>query len=464
MKMTLFKKIFLGIACSVIALTGTVTYFAIDYKKDTISKVTTTYFLDDSEVKIDIYNRTFKEVYDAPTFAVGETINKAINYKKQNLNEEMEIDFAVYRMNYTTACYYIPNTVNYGKMTNLYTDYTSDCERIAYSMVKAALYGIKVNFIFHIDNGKTIPYFEKFMDLPCYTDSSKKVSDYLTVRKCLWPLDNRGSYQMHSKQLLVSKYLDYDGKVYDNAVWVSSSNIDEYISTSNLPTAYKDWSHSGFMISNNLELYENNKLFFDITFDNYEDRDLFIEDVLALKSEDKLRYVDEKVEMYFTPISHAYGDAWDEEDNPVAKYLNRMLNSEKTISLFINMYTFSEDAYCDRIVRTISEAFKNNTNEGNSFGLKAEDVAWAEEDWQYQSLIEHGDVTLNLKTHCKDFMFYFEDTQEYIVISGTVNAHIGESWWKSNQMVVFKEQGDIHPIYDTFMQTYNNTLVGKGIK
>lgn len=455
MKSVLFKKIFFGIACLLMAVSGVVTSYAITFDKDSISKMTTTYTLGEENVKIDIYQREVGEPDDSPTFAIGDTIMKAIAYKKANLTEDVEINLAIYRIYHNTAAYYVPNTVDYGKMTNLSEDETKECIRISYAMVKAAQWGIETNFIFHVDNGKTIPYMNKFLNDVCFHDSSKKVKDYLKIRKCEWPTDvSTMSYQMHSKQFIVSDYLDHDGQEYHDAVWASSANIDQYTSFSKMPIDYKDWAHSGFMISNNSELYKQNELFFDITFENYNNRERFGEQVQTQKALGNLKYEDEHIEMYFTPMSRDYTDAWNIDDNPVAKYMERLANCKGEFALYINMYSFSEHSYTERVVECIERAFANNPDTNNIFSLTVNDGLGGRDDIAL-TLSQYGEIRFDIKTHAKDYIFYFGDTNEYVVITGSANLCEGEALWKSNQTAVFKEYGDVHPIFDTFVEYYN---------
>jgi hypothetical protein len=85
--LNLFKKIFLFVVSSILAVTGTIVFYTTEYDKDTTAKATTYYQHDGQNVKVDIYTRVSLQEDDAPTFAVGETIIKAINYKKRNLTD-----------------------------------------------------------------------------------------------------------------------------------------------------------------------------------------------------------------------------------------------------------------------------------------------------------------------------------------------------------------------------------------
>ncbi len=460
--LNLLKKIFLVAISSVLAITGTVVFYTTEYEKTTAAKATTYYEHDGQNVKIDMYSRVSLQEDDAPTFAVGETIIKAINYKMQNLSDDtVEIKFAVYRYNYDTAVYYKPNTRNYGKMTKLNKDYTDDCERISYSMIRAARYGIKVDFGFHVDNKKTLPYFAKYMNLTCYHDSSKKVSDYLTVKQCTWPYEG-GTRQMHSKQLLVSKYLDWDGTVYENAVWSSTSNIDEYVSFKDMPISVKDWSHSGWLISNNRGLYKANDYYFDAAFAHMDNRELFYEEVCELREAGLLDYADNKVEMFFTPRPHIYADAWDVENNPVARVFEKLKHTKTgQIKVYLNLFYFTESVTTKRMVDCIVEAFENNQTEGNELYIVYDDGV-AQSSEMYKKVAPYAtEIRSFVKTHAKDYAVYFGEADEYLTVTGSVNGSEGENFWKANQQILFKENGDDHTVFDVIKDLCLRTVADK---
>ena len=277
MKNLIIRIVFFVIAC-VISITGYVAYYTYKNPKDTIAQVSKLVSVEGvgDNIKVDIYSRVSQQKINNPVFAIGELVNKSINYKKANPKENVTIDLAIYRMEIDTACYYKPGTRNYGKVTNLDKDFTDDCERISYSFIKAAKYGIKVRLIYHREknlNGTEIyDHFQSYMNQSCIFDKTKKVSEYLEVKKSQWPLDDLGVNQMHNKQLLISDYLDYDGTEYHDAVYSATSNIDSYNSNTNCPIATKDWSHTGFTISNHKKIYGANLKYFNLAFNYYKNR------------------------------------------------------------------------------------------------------------------------------------------------------------------------------------------------
>ena len=469
----IIKRIsFIAIAC-VLSVTGIVSYHTYENPKTTISQVTKTVNVTGSEnVKMEFYSRVWHQKEDNPVFAIGELVNKCINYKIANpTDNDVSINFAIYRMEIETACYYIPGTRNYGKVTKLGTDYTDDCERISYSFIKAAKYGINVKLIYHretnINDSKVLRYFQSYLNQNCISDQTKKVSDFLTVRKSEWPLVDLGVNQMHNKQLIVSDYLDYDGTIHHNAVFTATCNIDEYNKNTNNPIGIKDWTHTGFTISNHNNFYYSNLKYFNLTFENYKNRFEFVDAVLAEHAKGNfedggLNFKDEYIECYFTPMPQTYTDMYDLENNPYAYYFEKLKDCTGQIKCHMNMYHPSYSAMTERLFSTLVEAFNSNTNEGNEFGLKlALGIELNDELYELLSPIA-AELELEKMTHAKDTMMYFGNTNEYVTITGSTNLHYGEFSSKSNTIVVFKETQENHDIYNFFLEAYNNTVRDTG--
>ena len=460
LKSNLFKKILLLSICLLMAITGIVADSSMFYKKSTISKETVYYDSGDGKVKIEVLQRQRHEEKNSPIFAIGDIVMQTINYKKIHATENVELNLAIYRIVDNSAFYYKPNTADYGKLTSLpNANETEDCIRFTYAFVKAAKWGIKSNVIYHTDNDDVLNYMNSFLNEKCYHDSSKTVGDYLNVKRCKWLLDDSLSltYQMHSKQFTSSHYLGHDGKEYHSAVWASSQNIDKCSEKTQGLISAKNWSHSGFIISNNKELYEQNKLFVDITMANYDNREQFAQDVLTEKAKGNLKYVDEHIEMYFTPMSRDFSDCWSLEDNPVAKYFEKLSRYEGRFELYINMYNISEHSYSNRMLDCLETAFVNNSSKNNVLSV-AINGGLTSTDPMGERLNALGTVKYKVMTHAKDYMFYFEDTDEYVVICSTANVCEGEAFWKANQTAVFKESGENHQIFDSFVKYHKISM------
>ena len=428
-------------------------------------------------VKIDVYSRQSGDKYNSPVFAVGDLINKSIDYKKLHPEEDVSINFAIYRMEIDTACYYKKGSRNYGKMTSLDTEYTDDCERVTYSMVKAAKNGINVKFIYHRDVTKHTAalkdYMDTFSDEPCFFDETKKVSDFLEVKHVKWDIDNAGIEQMHNKQLLVSDYLDFDGTEHHNAVWASTGNVDIHRSTTQTPRKDKDWANTGITISNHELVYNCNLKYFDIVFRNDVNRDGFTKEVLEQHEngfylDGGLNYVDDAFECYFTPFPQTNSTLYDVMYNPYAKYIERMNECQDTISLHLNMYhmgVITNDSASRLILTRICDAFENNTNEDNFFAYKQ--YKGITTDFENSAMVNRmkqiGKCETNVMTHKKDALFYFGDTDEYICITGSLNVHHGEMFGKSNNCIVIKERGDKHPVYDRLVKAFYETTKDAGL-
>jgi len=452
---------FLAVAV-VVALTGIITFYATFNSRGAIALASKSITVDNNEVRVDIYGRNTGDRDAHPVFAVCELVNKCINYKKLHKQEEVTIDYAIYRMEVDTACYYKPSSRKYGKTTTLKKNYTDDCERVAYSFVKAAKYGIKVRLLYHrdaelVDDNSVLEWFNSFMDDSCFFDKTKRVSDFLEVRKAQWNLSETMSNQMHSKQLLVSDYVDYDGKEYHNAINSMTSNVDTY-ETSYRPISKKDWTHSGYTISNHDKIFEANNRYFEITWKCYENRYTFVEEVLNAHAENALNYQDEHFECYFLPMPQNYTDAYDEEYNPYAKYVEKLNETKGQIKCYMNMYSLDANVMTNKICKRLHSAFTTNTTETNDCGFIIKKTLKPGEQ-EYQWLKEIGFLSVGPKTHSKDTMFYFGDTDEHVVITGSAN--LGYSGWcsKSNYAIVFKEKGDSHEIYDAFYKIYKGANV-----
>ena len=61
-------------------------------------------------------------------------------------------------------------------------------------------------------------------------------------------------------------------------------------------------------------------------------------------------------------------------------------------------------------------------------------------------------------THTKDSIFYFGDSDEYVVITGSTNWSFVNFFGQSNTLMVFKEQGSNHQIYNAFKNNYYKTM------
>ncbi len=456
-----YVRIGFSIISIIVIVVSIVTYYETFTQRSTIALATKFVTVDDQNVKVEIYGRNTGDRDGHPVFAVCELVNKSINYKKKYPNEDVTIDYAIYRMETDTACYYNPSSRKYGKTTTLKRNYTDDCERVAYSFVKAAKQGIKVRLIYHrdevIEENATLEWFQSFMNDKCSFDKTKKVSDFLEVRKCKWNIAETMSNQMHSKSLLVSDYIDYDGKEYHNAINSMTANVDRY-ETSYRPTSKKDWTHSGYTISNHEKIYEAYMRYFDMTFDCYENRYAFVDEVLNAHKENLLNYKDEYFECYFLPMPQVYTNGYDVENNPYAKYIEKLNTTQGQIKCYMNMYSLDSNIMTNKIVGRIYDAFTNNKTETNDCGFIIKKEIKAGEP-EYDWLKEIGFLSVGPKTHSKDTMFYYGDTDEYVVITGSAN--LGYSGWfaKSNYAIVFRESGENHEIYDAFHKIYSGANI-----
>ena len=174
-----------------------------------------------------------------------------------------------------------------------------------------------------------------------------------------------------------------------------------------------------------------------------------------------LNYVDENFECFFTPLSQeGAANTYSVEDNPLARYVEKLNDCTGRIECFLNLYFIADDPLIHRVTERINDAFKNNTNDGNLFGI-VENTSLTTESALYPMFTEIGDVTLHKMTHAKDSIFYYGDTNEYVVITGSANWGLSNFYGQSNTIMVFKEKGDDHQIYDCFKTNYYRTVEAK---
>lgn len=466
----LLSFVLMGIVAVGFSLGGIISY--VTYENPMTTAATYTKYLTfkddyyDRDVKVEIYTRSYGETDHNPTFAIGDLVNKEINYRmKHEEATDMTLDVVFYRLEPETAYYYELGSRNYGKLTSLKEDYVDGCERIAYSFIRAAKWGIKTHIIWdrpettQDKNYKKVQdYFDAHLDEPCIFDPTKKVSDFMVAKESAW--GDGLKTNMHSKIVCVSNYLDNDGTEYEDAVYISTGNLDSYRS-SNLPISYKDWAQTGNVVSGHPYVYQAHKKYIDIIFENNENKMEFENAVFEAHNKGDIRdgglnYADENFECYFTPQSMEGSPSfYDMQNNPVARCIERLNDCDGRIECFVNMYYTSDTIIINQYFDRILEAFRNNKNKGNKFGI-VENSYLKDAPELCEKLNEIGDVTVGKMTHEKNSYFYFGDTDEYVVITGVTNWSVFDLL-VSNTMFVFKERGEHHEIYDCFYDNYVKT-------
>lgn len=294
---------------------------------------------DGRNVKITVLSRNVGDSKNDPIFKYSDIINRAIAYKQLHPSTDVQIKFVMYKISSEAYVGFDPSDINsYGYVKG--NDFGGvHSEKLIYSIVKAALNQVKIDFAYHFDEGSTntYNYINGFMDNPCTTDNTKKVSDYLRIRKITWGTESH--QQMHAKYLTVNYYTGDNNTDENNTVLSTTGNVDSHGSTG-IPTG-KDWVQSGILINGHQELTASYNSYFDLIFDNYSNQEAFKNAVRVKHASQSLNYDDTYFSSYFTPIplnpsgNYTYipetgdgstlnGDAWDTSFNPVAKYVEQM--------------------------------------------------------------------------------------------------------------------------------------------
>ena len=113
----------------------------------------------------------------------------------------------------------------------------------------------------------------------------------------------------------------------------------------------------------------------------------------------------------------------------------------------------------------LNTAFTQNTTSGNKFGYIQGLGYETTSDASLDPIREIAYVMeVQKMTHCKDMMCYFADDDLYVTITGTANKKLGEFLAKSNEIIVFKETGEHHEIYDAYMKAFNDVTTDVIIK
>lgn len=480
-------------------------------KTKVASRVSSSKSIGSSHVKI--YSRNIGDQENHVVFKYGDLINRAISYKENNPNKNVNIKFAVYKIGEKSYVVFDPNDTKYGGVYGN-DEAGSASEKLIFSLVKAARRKVNVDFIYHKDNldnsnackadrsDNVWNYLTSRIEATDSTDvgvvgERELVSDYLSVTRMDW--EYAAHEQMHSKFMTVSHY-DDDGSGKFNTVYVSTSNVDDHVGA--IPYK-KDWVHSGTLINENIGLYNAHNNYFDIIKNNYTSHSSFVNAVRAEHASNGLNYHDSNFSAYFFPIplspngnynpnlddwdtSNATG--WDTQFNPFARYTDSLSNSRNG-GRYIkgNIYHMK----WDNLTKTFRDKLKNeydnrNTAHTTSFKFLVSINSNADDDTSNNTtqpskcksysdsygegiqklknefvgtnaIIRNQNInevdTLKLtgvKTHSKDMIFAFSQYSRYASITGSTNFKLDAVTSKANHALVIKEYTTVHPIYNEF--------------
>lgn len=418
-------------------------------------------------VRVKAYSRDVGDAKNSPIFKYGDLLNRAIAYKNAHPSTDVNIRFAMYKMSNLAYVGFNPDHSSYGYVKG--SDFGGDhSEKLMYSIVKAALNQVYIDFVYQANVSDDVyTYITGFMEDPCVTDPSRKVKDYLRIRKVTWGTE--AHQQMHAKFMTVSHYAG-DGAAVLNTTYCTTGNVDNHGSSDGIPTG-KDWVQSGVLINGHPELMQSYNEYFDLIFNNYNSQASFKSSVRAQHAMNSLNYDDAHFSSYFTPIpvspqgnytyipetgdsSSANGNAWDTTFNPVAKYVAQMAVLPGDRYFKANVYHLKTDNFGKQLYNELYNIYHSA-----SPGLKH--FRWVVKTNSYEHIFplsnfnNIGIITEPAATHSKDYLFAFSAVSRYYTITGSTNLKLDEYTSKANSSVVIKENTTAHPVYNAFKDIYN---------
>ncbi len=423
---------------------------------------------DSRSVSVRIFSRDVGDEKNYPVFMFGDLVNRAINYKISNPSEEVYIRFAIYKIGQKSYIGINPDDPeSYAVIKG--SDFAGEnSENLLDLIIKAASNQVYFDFIYHKDNSKNedmLFSLKKAMKKKCVNDSSKKVGDYLKCRKIEW--GTQSFQQMHSKFITVSHYISDAGEVVENAVYTSTSNIDDH-DDNGLPV--KNWVQSGTLVSGHPEFKASYDKYFNIIYDNYDSLEKFQTEVRAKHADNSLNYDDKHLSSYFFPIpvspagnyryvpetgdgSPSNGNAWDVDFNPIAKYVEMMANTSGNRYFKTNTYHLKMDNFGKKLYDRLEEIYKNDDGWKRQFRFVINTNSYRN-NYPLSMFKDIGKIKEPALTHAKDTTFALSGLVQYFSVTGSTNLKLDANCSKANHTTVIKEYTTKHPVYNAFKEIY----------
>ena len=409
---------------------------------------------DGQDVRVKIYSFKPYDSLNTVTFKYCDLINRAIAYKEKNPEVEVQIKFAIYKLEKDLYIGFNPKHDSYGKVRG-YDHGEENSEKLILSLIKAAKLKIHTRLIYHnpADDRGINNYLSVYMDDFCFESESEYVRDYFDYKKVYWVEGT--SYGQHHNKFLLINYHSGNVTDYSNSVYISTANVDPHDDYGR-PTG-REWVQSGILISGNSGLYGAYEHYFEKIWNNNTDRSAFWnavrhEGVYNHRS-GSLNYTDDVFCIYFFPIPITFCDSsWDTLYNPVAKIVNGIIDDEYESKLTINMYHLKTDTFGLRLYHEL-KTVKN---------IDIKSAIHTDSRNQARNLFsELGELHWAAPTHAKNYTIYKNtpESKVYYSITGSTNAKWDAYCSKSNNQLVIKEVDNPY-IYDIFVEIFNNTSIG----
>lgn len=442
-------------------------------------------------VTADAYYRVVGEALNDPNAGLGLLLYQCIQYKIAHPEEDVSICFPSYRVSPTIAVCVLPESRYYGYMRSLYgsgNDYDSNgFVRIVYMLVEAAKMGIDVTVVGQLNSygvkqydssgalktkseNSYISYFNEGLKQACYDKyaKGKKVSDFLTFAPVDWTVTEKGAIDMmHLKALTASHYLATDGTEHENAVFLSSSNLDaiNYAGCNGQGNA-----QSGTVITGHREIYCAATNYIKLMSeypgqeDVYELRHVILEKNLEqneliksgrdgeIADDERILYLgsetDKVFKFYLTPLPSDM-DAWDTDSNPVCEHVDKLYRSsinypDEPLTFAYNCASYIPSSNVAKtMLNMIDRAFLETANPENRLYIHAKDyptsslAALTAGETVGFKYLKNSSITV----HSKDMQFSYvsEDERQYVSLLTSCNFHVGALYYQTNSLLVINE-------------------------
>lgn len=463
-------------------------------------------------VTAEAFLRLYGESLHDPNAGMGLLIYQSIQYKRAHPTEDVKITFSSYRTSVTASVCVIPESKYYGYMRSLYgTNYDEHgFVRISYMLAEAARMGIEVTMVNQLNSygvnqynptkkavEKRNPlsyktYFAKALVTDCYDKyaKGKKVSDFMNFCAVEWEVDDKTTDMQHLKSCTVSHYLATDGTEHKNAVFFTSSNLDE--------NDYKGrngngLAQSGVIISDHEDLYRvtYNYTLLMTRYDGLEEI-YELQDVMRKRNEEQIAMLrngqgsmiprDEQIvyvggendpvfELYFTPFGGGM-DIWDKENNAFCNYMDKMAASGDYVEYAFNVYGYGKSFVGETMEDMVAQAFCDNPDPRNKIFIRVTDFDTTKvKALKMGTQIGFRDIGTGNRHHTKDMLLnYAEDgVRHRVTLMSSCNSYPLAFNLRTNSLLVINETdasgGNFYGIYgDKFApgMISNDLLIAPG--
>ena len=457
------------------------------------SNNTTYYEIDGKTITVDSFLRWPEWREYNPTFGEAVLLSQCIDYKKAYPQEEVYMTCTSFHFSVVAAACVDHDNPDFGLMKSLYNSTSENGYiRVSELLFEAAKNGIYVTVIGQIDaspvdqNGTMTPdigfveYFKSRQSEPCYNldyiKSGSVVSDYMTFREAEWTSYDDDSARsasdmMHLKSATVSAYIDCNGQIHKNSIWLSSINLDGISSSG---ANGNDGMQTGVIISDHYDLWRVLYNFTDLMKDycSQEDIAIFRDMVIKINTDqidtiingreqqipknEQIVYLgsdsDTIFRLYFTPIG-GYNNVWDETHNPFCHNLRNFYNSSDELDLIWISPKFKPNFEIGvEYLELIREAYLKSESGNNELFLQLPgvDASFFDILVKKEKVAEIAINSYPMYWHAKDIlMSYVAEEKECVSILNSLNIHAGSMNYQVNSIL------EIHETEQTGFEFYN---------